>query len=336
MEGGVEKFVSFPYLVYVIIGLAVSPAIEYLFKYVDIVLSYQETLDSLTATKENLTTIIPLLQEQYPSDDIERQGSSAESAVKIWADKLQKLHGDGSAKEPNIARINVVSRYRETNKMKQKISEMEKHLKLFPLIQLELLLMCQGVGHPADIDPEYPRDNPAGIDPEYRRDNPGDFVGKVVTGFMKRAAKSILGRMKMVIHFNREVASLKHLVTSIMPIVHEISEIPRLVAYPTINDWFKNMSTHLKEAGEIKSLPWWNVIRRYKDTNDAPNLISTIEAHVNSASLVSLEPLFQELPQKKHRPSASVISLEPASVMRLESAVGINDYIPYLGSCAIS
>lgn len=321
MEGGGEKIVSFSYLVYVIIGLAIGPAIDKLVEYVDIVLSYQETLNSLKAKVEDLTTIISLL----PSDDIEREGSSAESAVKKWVVKLRHLHGDASAKEQNIARINVVSRYRASKEMKQKISEMEKHLKLFPLIQLELILMCQRVG-PQRLARMALR---------------GDIAHKLANEFLKRAAKSILRRMKMVIYFNREVASLKHLVTSITPIVDEISGIPRLAVYPAIHRWCKKMSILLyisgiprldvyppidgwckdmcelvKKAGEIKSLPWWNVIRRYKVSKDVANLISTIEAHVKAASVVSLEPLFQELSREKHRPSGSVISLEPVPQLK--------------------
>lgn len=313
MEGGGEKIVSFSYLVYVIIGLAIGQAIDKLVEYVKIVVSYQETLNSLKAKVEDLTTIISLL----PSDDIERK-----LAVKKWVVELQYLHGDASAMEQKIARINVVSRYRESNKMKQKISEMEKHLKLFPLIQLELILMCQEVEHPADIILDLEAGMSAmghpDIDSKIGMSAMGhpDIVHKLANVLIKRAAKSSLRRMKMVVYFNREVASLEHLVTSITPIVDEISEIPRLDVYPAIDRWCEKMCELVKEAGEIKSLPWWNIIRRYKDTMDVPNLISTIEAHVKSASLMSLEPLFQELSRKKHRPSGSVIRLEPVSLFQ--------------------
>lgn len=283
MEGGGEKIVSFSYLVYVIIGLAIRPAIDKLVEYVKIVLSYKETLNSLKAKVKDLTTIISLLEK-----DIKSPGFSA---VKKWDVKLRDLHRDASAMEQKIERINVVSRYRESNKMKQKISEMEKHLKLFPLIQLELILMSQGVG-PQTLG---------------RRRHPKNIAQELATGCIERAAKSILRRIKMVIYFNREVESLNDLVTSITPIVDEISGMRRLDVYPAIDRWREKMCGLVKEAGEIKSLPWWNVIRRYKDTKDVANLISTIEAHVKSASVVSLEPLFQELPGKKHRPSAQVV-----------------------------
>lgn len=293
MEGG--EF----YLVYVIIGYVLRPAInklaDYVNEYVEIVLSYRRNLNFLKAKVEDLTTIISLL----PSDDIEREGSSAESAVKKWVVKLRHLHGDASAKEQKIAIINVVSRYRASKELKQKISEMEKHLKLFPLIQLELILMCQGVGHPADIVFE----------------SASHIVPKFAIVFIKWPA-SILDRMKMVICFNREVASLKRLVTSVTPIVDKISGIPCLDAYPAIDHWCNLMRKLVEQAGEIESLPWWNVIRRYKDTKYVAYLIPAIKAHVKSASLMSLEPLFQGLPQKKHRPSDSVIRLEPASLFQ--------------------
>lgn len=273
-----------------VIGMIISVAMDEILSHIDLVISCKENLESLQVKIKSLETLSTRLVEYIgKSFSLNRNNEKSiftKSALKNWVFKLQELHTEASAMEQNIPRIDVISRYRISNQINQKVSELDKHLKLVPLIQLELTLwmlenMTFGV--------------------------PLIFVdwSRIVLGSLSKEGKvwlmnEILRHMKMVFCFNRYVTSFTDLVTSITPIIDDIWNIQsiRLSVFTmdeAINEWIKNMRELLERANanNRECVPWWNVICRYKKSKEITNLISDIDAHLKLASVILLEPQFQ-------------------------------------------
>lgn len=267
----------------IVIGMVIGLARDEILRHIDIVLSCKQNLEFLQARVKSLQTIITRL-EQYMRESNNGQRISIESAVQKWAVKLQDVHRDASAMEQNILRINVISRYRTGHKINQKISDLDKHLKLVPLIQLQLTLWMLMIRKTTVFE--------SAVD-----------WSMIVRGSLSKLGRvlvinQILGHIKMVFCFNKNVASLIDLVTSIRPIFYEIREIQYrrrdgVSMHEAINEWIENMSHLLDKANEykIEFVPWWNVICRYNKSKEITSLISDIGAHVQLASVINLELL---------------------------------------------
>lgn len=265
----------------IVVGMVISKAIDEIFRHAGIVFTCNEKMECLQAKVKSLQSIITR-SEKHLRESNNGQIISTKLALKDWVVKLQDLHRDSSEMEQNIPKINVISRYRTGNNIYKKISDLDKHLELVPLIQLEFTLWTlsditvQTLAAPSEL---------AGVCCLRK-------TGKI------SVIKQILGDIKMVLCFNEELATLTDLVTSIKPIFDEIREIQDLrfrihTMHEAINEWLKSLSELLKEADNIMSVPWWNVICRYKKGKEITSLLSDIDGHVKLASVIQLEPLFQ-------------------------------------------
>lgn len=269
-----------------VVGMVIGKAIDEIFRHAGIVFTCKENLECLEVKLKSLQTIITQLAEIFCSVwNYNGRIIATKLALKNWVFKLRDLHRDSSAMEQNIPRINVISRHRTGNKIKQKISDLDKHLKLVPLIELELALWTlmqipvKTLSEPVKLS---------------------EVSNRCLRKLEKVSViEQFLGDIKMVFCFNKEVASLTELVTSIKQIFDEIWEMQesRLRVHnmdEAINEWLKSLSQLLEEAADnLKCVPWWNVICRYNKGKEITRLISDIEAHVKLASVINLEPLFQ-------------------------------------------
>lgn len=211
------------------------------------------------------------------------------SAIYDWDEQLQQFLHCASTMMQERRGLNVFSRYRRIKDITNLISDVDIHLKLVPLIQLECVLSQSVMKRRLSID------LPSAV-----------FGVELITSasvswVITSAFMVMFFWIKTLRNFKKNLKSFKCLVDKICCIMRFIRlEIDALQRGNDASDWLTNAMDWDKEMRnilrkEIGIRDTWSPIARCKKSKEITELTSEIDAHLNKLSWINLELLFHEI-----------------------------------------
>lgn len=292
--------------------------------YIKIALFSEKMLESL----ENMVDTIT-------QNSLQRVKEQSPPRIHIWYEQLHELRKASGMVEEHVEWWNICSRYRRSKGIANLISDIEKHLKLVPLIQLDCVISKLLEIQRRLPPPPPPEKKPAPMAPPLPGFIQGSGLDSGIVGWVITCVLLVMffyiGRLR---NFQKKLESFKDLLNKMKPFLRHIgngiNEIQRgndaSNWLNNANNWAVAMKDIIKEGDGINDT--WSPIARCRRSKEITKLISEIDAHLNKLSWINLELLFHEIERPPPSQETEGCTSQPPQALQDHGVCPHYNYMP--------